>query len=202
MTWVNCSLRDVKAILHIQNDSLASFDCLIANIEHFVEVLVLSFVTIDLKNVLNAVQESVKSGLVLKHKQVEQVCYSAPLMRQILGKLVSSIDSRSDVLHLISKLLPHCLSLQNTIYDSVSCCFLLLQVLLNLFRVITMTKSIDIILDLCSLDCGPELSASQNLVLHLKHHMAWRIVSSHVVLESEDAQNKCQVFKKPQDWSS
>lgn len=195
VTWVNGSLRNVKAILHIQNHSLASLDCLIANIEHFVEVLIQAFVTIDLKYVLHAVQESVKCGLVLKHKQVEQVCYSAPLMWQIFGKLVSSVHSQSDVLHLICKLLPHCLSLQNTIYDTVSCCFLFLQMLLNLFRMITMTKSVDIFLDLCSLDCGPELSASQNLVLHLEHHMAWRIVSSHVVLESEDAQNKRQVFE-------
>lgn len=132
---------------------------------------------------------------MLKYKQVEQVCYSATLMRQILGKLVSSVHSLSDVLHLIGKLLPHSLSLQNTIYDTVSCCFLLCQMLLNLFRMISMTKSIDIILDLCSLDCGPELSTSQNLVLHLEHHVAWRIVSSHVVLESEDAQNKRQVFE-------
>lgn len=55
VTWVNSSLRNVKAILHIQNHSLASFNCLIANIKHFVEVLILAFVTIDLKDVLYAV---------------------------------------------------------------------------------------------------------------------------------------------------
>ena len=79
--WVDSSLRYVETILHVQNHSLPSFDCLVANIKHFVEVLVLALVTINFENVFHAVQECVESSLVLQHKQVEQISYGAPLVR-------------------------------------------------------------------------------------------------------------------------
>ena len=77
--------------------------------------------------------------------------------------------------------------MENTIDDTISGGFLLLKMLLDLFLVITMPERVDIISDLFPFDLRPEFSACKNLVFHLQHHMAGRVVSAHVVLECENS---------------
>ena len=73
MSWADVSLRDMEAILHIEDQSLLSLGCHVTHFHHFEEVLILLLVPVYLQNVLKTVQEMVVSCLMLKYKHINEM---------------------------------------------------------------------------------------------------------------------------------
>ena len=55
MTRVNSCLGYVEAIVEVHDQSLAALDSLVTDFENFIEVLILTLVSIDLQDILHTI---------------------------------------------------------------------------------------------------------------------------------------------------
>lgn len=81
VSWVDARLRYIKAIFHVQYQSLLSFYGRVSHFHNLVKVVILKLISVDFKDVLKSIQEMVECRLVLQNEQVDQVVNCASLMR-------------------------------------------------------------------------------------------------------------------------
>ena len=115
MSWRDACLCNIEAIPHVEYETSLLLDGHFSNLSHFVEVFVQVFISVQVNNILETVQELVEGAVVLQDKHVAQIGSVSFLIRKVGYPLIDFQETLLDACHVIIKISPILLPVEDPV---------------------------------------------------------------------------------------